>query len=326
MNSRTLSPDPIAMRPSAVGNPFIAFLSFMFLAASFSVAAGEFAVEQRDGRLLITHDGAPVAHYVFHDTNIFRPYFAHVRTLDGLQVTRNHPPIPGADPVDHATMHPGIWMAFGDISGQDFWRNKATIRQERFISKLVTSKGQLTFAAESTMIATNGEALAKLISNFTLATLPDGYLLTWHAAFTPAIDNFVFGDQEEMGFGIRVATPISEKNGGLVKNSDGLTGAKNAWGKTAAWCDYSGVLSNRLVGITVMPHPKNFRASWFHSRDYGLLAANPFGQKAFTKSEASRVPVKKNETFHLRFAAFIHSTPTNEPDIANAFRTFTNQQ
>ncbi|MGC3958980.1 MAG: PmoA family protein [Verrucomicrobiota bacterium] len=102
---------------------------------------------------------------------------------------------------------------------------------------------------------------------------------------------------------------------------------KTPWGKTAGWCDYSGILSNRLVGITVMPDPKNFRPSWFHSRDYGLIVANPFGQKAFAKtSEPSSIPVKKDESFTLHFAAFIHSSPTNEPpDLNAAFKTFTNQ-
>ncbi len=327
MNSRTRFSDPSATQPSATVNPFVLLLSFLSL-ASFAVAAGEFAVEQRDDRLVITHDGAPVAHYVFKDAKILRPYFAHVHTPDGIQVTRNHPPVAGTDAADHDTMHPGLWLAFGDISGQDFWRNKSTIRHERFTSKPLVSKGQLSFATASTMIATNGETLAKLNSSFTLLTLLDGYLLTWNAAFTPATDNFAFGDQEEMGFGIRVATPISEKNGGLVKNSDGLTGAKNAWGKTAAWCDYSGVLRNRLVGITVLANPKNFRSSLFHSRDYGLVVANPFGQKAFIKTaEPSRVPVERGKTFTVCFAAFIHATPTNRPpDITNAFGAFTNQQ
>ena len=309
-----------------IGNAFAPPLSFLLLATSFAVAA-DFTGESRQDRLVITHNSQPVAHYVFHDTNIFRPYFAHVRTLDGIQVTRRHPPEPGNDPVDHATMHPGIWLAFGDISGQDFWRNQATIRHERFTSAPVAGESKLAFATESAMIATNGETLARLNSSFTFAALRDGYLLTWDAVFTPATEGFTFGDQEEMGFGIRVATPISEKNGGLVKNSDAVIGAKNAWGKTAAWCDYSGILSNRLVGLTVMPDPDNFRHSWFHSRDYGLLAANPFGRKAFTKGEISRVPVARNGAFHLCFAAFIHSTPTNEPpDIANAFRAFTKQK
>jgi hypothetical protein len=278
-------------------------------------------------RLIITHDSTPVAHFVFADTNILRPYFAHVHTPDGVQVTRNHPPIAGVDPVDHPTMHPGIWLAFGNISGQDFWRNKATIRHEKFARPPETKDGLLSFSTESSLIGTNGQLLAKLDQSFFIISAIKGYYsLSWSATFTPAVDDFTFGDQEEMGFGIRIATPLSEKNGGAVKNSDGLAGAKNTWGKTAAWCDYSGMLSNRLVGITVMAHPENFRTSWMHSRDYGLIVANPFGQKAFTKGEPSSIPVTKGETFTLQFAAFIHSSPTNEPpDLGAAFKAFTNQ-
>lgn len=293
-------------------SPILLVMAACFTFPAWLLAA-EFSAEQRADRLIITHDSKPVAHFVFADTNILRPYFAHVHTPDGIQVTRNHPPIPGVDPVDHPTMHPGIWLAFGNISGQDFWRNKATIRHERFNERPVVSKDRLTFSAVSSLIGTNGNILGRLESHLAISALTNGYLLNWAAFFNSTNNDFVFGDQEEMGFGARVATPLSEKNGGLVKNSDGLIGAKNAWGKTAAWCDYSGVLSNRLVGITVMPHADNFRPSWFHSRDYGLVVANPFGQKAFTKGDASSVSVKSGASFKLRFAAFIYSTPTNQP-------------
>jgi hypothetical protein len=307
----------LILYPSCV----LAMLLPAFCATAF---AGQFKAEQQADRLVITHDGKPVAHFVFHDTNTFRPYFAHVHTPDGVQVTRNHPPIAGKDPVDHPTMHPGIWMAFGNISGQDFWRNRAVMRHDRFVGRISSrKKDTLAFVTESTLISTNKEVLGKLKSSFALNARKDGYLISWNAAFTPAIDSFVFGDQEEMGFGVRVATPLSERNGGVVKNSAGLVGAKNTWGQTAEWCDYSGVLSNKLMGITVMTDPKNFRPSWMHSRDYGLVVANPFGQKAFTKGEASAVPVKKGKSFNVQFAAFIHSTPTNQaPDIAGAYQAF----
>lgn len=290
-------------------------------------SAAAFNTELHPDRLIITRDSKPVAHFIFADTNILRPYFAHVHTPDGIQVTRNHPPVTGVDPVDHPTMHPGIWLAFGNISGQDFWRNKATIRHEGFVEPPMIHNSQLTFVTSATLVSSNQTEIAQLRSHFTLETTHSGYLLSWRATVTPLNDNFTFGDQEEMGFGIRIATPLSEKNGGTVRNSDGLVGAKNTWGKPAAWCDYSGILSNRLVGITVMSATNNFRPSWFHSRDYGLIVANPFGEKAFTKTTApSSIPVKRGEPFTLRFAAFIHSSPTNEPpDLSAAFKSFTNQ-
>ncbi len=321
------SPNQIGNRQSAIGNSLCLFACLAYFAVQPSSAA-DFEVEQLPDRLIITHGTNPVAHFVFADTNILRPYFAHVHTPDGIQVTRNHPPVAGVDPMDHPTMHPGIWLAFGNISGQDFWRNKATIRHEKFTFPPFASQAQVIFATESTLIATNGIELAKMICAFVIVAQTNSYSLFWTAEFTPQTDSFTFGDQEEMGFGIRVATPLSEKNGGSVKNSDGLAGAKNTWGKTAAWCDYSDILSNRLVGITVLTSPQNFRPSWMHSRDYGLIVANPFGQKAFTKTgDPSSVPVKKDETFTLRFAALIHSSPTNQPpEISDTLKAFTNEK
>jgi hypothetical protein len=57
-----------------------------------------------------------------------------------------------------------------------------------------------------------------------------------------------------------------------------------------------------------MPHPDNFRRSWMHVRDYGLVVANPFGQRAFTKGEASRIEVKPGEKLRLRFGVLAYAT------------------
>ena len=58
-----------------------------------------------------------------------------------------------------------------------------------------------------------------------------------------------------------------------------------------------------------MCHPANFRPSWFHARDYGLLLANPFGRKAFGKGDASKVVVKRGGTLRLRYGVLLHARP-----------------
>ena len=105
-----------------------------------------------------------------------------------------------------------------------------------------------------------------------------------------------------MGLGVRVATDLTVTHGGVITSSDGRKNEKQVWGRQADWCDYSG----KGVGVMVMPDPQNFRRSWFHARDYGLLVANPFGRQAFTKGEPSRVVVKKGETLTLRFGVLVH--------------------
>ena len=87
----------------------------------------------------------------------------------------------------------------------------------------------------------------------------------------------------------------------------------------------SGTIDGRAVGVVLMPDPKNFRRSWFHARDYGLLVANPFGQNAFAKGENSRVAVRKGDVFHLRFGLLVYDLPANDTlPIDIAYRDFVN--
>jgi hypothetical protein len=295
-------------------------------AAEPSSPKNDLAFESRDSVLAISCGGQRVADYVYRDDKISRPYFANLCAPGGTQVTRNHPPLAGKDATDHDTMHPGLWLAFGDISGQDFWRNKAVIKHTRFTEPPVVLEGRLSFATESRMQTTNGQTLCALHSRFSVAARPAGYLLVWEATFVATEQDIAFGDQEEMGFGVRVATPITEKNGGLITTSTGGKTAKATWGKAFDWCDYSGVIGDRRAGVTLMPAPANFRPSWFHNRDYGLMVANSFGRSSMKQGELSRVEVKKGEKLCLRFGLLLHSAaPDEEVDLAAAYRDFLSQ-
>lgn len=283
-----------------------------WLAANRRIVAADFAVQQRSDCVLITDGGRPVATYVFRDDKILRPYFANVHAPGGIQVTRNHPPVPNVDATDHDTMHPGVWLAFGDLSGHDFWRNKARIVHDRFVETPAVRGGQVAFTTQNTFQTAGGEEVCRQTSRLNLAARPTGYLLTWDALFKSDRHDFVFGDQEEMGLGVRLATAITENSGGTIRNSTGAMGAKATWGRTAAWSDYSGVIGQTRAGILLMPDPGNFRLSWFHNRDYGLMLANPFGRNAFTGDEKSAVVVKKGESFRLRFGVLIHSAAADQ--------------
>jgi hypothetical protein len=105
-----------------------------------------------------------------------------------------------------------------------------------------------------------------------------------------------------MGLGVRVATDLAVTNGGVITNSEGRKNEKEVWGTQADWCDYSG----KFGGIMLMPDSRNFRRSWFHARDYGLLVVNPFGRQALAKGEPSRVVVERGETLMLRFGVLIY--------------------
>lgn len=302
------------------------FAASSALPAASAPTGPKLAFESRDGAVVITADGQRVGEYVYNDAKIPRPYFSNLHAPAGVQVTRRQPIQPDKDPTDHEFLHPGVWLAFADLSKQDSWRNLAAIKHERFTEKPAVRAGQLTFATESVMQKTDGTPLCRLLLRFSFSARPAGYLLIWDATFEANAQDLAFGDQEEMGLGVRVATTLMEKNGGVITASTGATTAKNTWGKSFDWCDYSGVVGGRRAGITLMPDPANFRPSWYHNRNYGLMAANPFGRKSMKQGEVSSVAVKRGEKLRLRFGLLLHSAaPEQEVDLAAAYRDFLGQ-
>ena len=248
--------------------------------------------------------------YVFRDKQISRPYFAHLCTPSGTQVTRRHPPVEGEDATDHASYHPGLWTGFGDISGHDYWRLKAAVKHVKFLEAPRAGPGWASFTAANDYLAVD-RTTTVCQERFTFVVLvrETGYLVLWESVFLAAGKEVVFGDQEEMGLGVRVATPLAVDNGGRIVDSMGRVDGKGIWGRQSNWCDYHGRIGKHLVGVTLMPHPDNFRPSWFHARDYGLVVANPFGRNAFTKQEKSRFVVPVKQPLRLRFAIHLHSQP-----------------
>lgn len=285
---------------------------FLALLLTFSVRAGDLKIEKLDDRLRISDGADSVGEFVFKDETILRPYFANVRAPGGIPVTRAHPPVPDKDSADHADMHPGIWLGFGDVSGSDFWRNQGRIVHERFLVEPVAQGDRVSCVSVSRMETKDGAVIAKALNAIILGRVAGGYRLEWNVKISPKIDDFAFGDQEEMGFGVRVATGLTEKSGGMLTNSDHLTKAENLWGKPADWCDYSRVLDGRRVGVLVVPARTNPQPSWWHVRDYGLLVSNPFGRKAMKQGEVSRIAVPKGSSYSLGHIVYIYAVPSEE--------------
>lgn len=285
------------------------------LQAFHARAESPLSFEQKATSLQIKINGKPFATYVWEDRTVLRPYIAAVHAPGGAQVTRTHPPVEGKDATDHATMHPGLWLAFGELGSADFWRNKGFVKHVEFIEKPTANKSGGSFAVKNRYMS-GEKTLCEEICLIRISVRPGSYLIDWTSTFTGPED-FFLGDQEEMGLGVRVATPLTVKNNGQIVNSDGARNEKQVWGKQADWCDYRGVIEGEPTGVTLMPDPKNFRRCWFHARDYGLLVANPFGQNAFTRGEKSMITVRKGESFRLRFGILIRSGKT---DIAAAYK------
>jgi hypothetical protein len=112
---------------------------------------------------------------------------------------------------------------------------------------------------------------------------------------------------------------------GRMVNANGARGEKAIWGKRAEWVDYYGRVDGEDVGIAVFDHPSNLRApTYWHARAYGLLAANPFGLRLFTRDrrQNGRYVIASGEALVLRYRVFIHQGDPASAGVAQAYSSF----
>ena len=106
------------------------------------------------------------------------------------------------------------------------------------------------------------------------------------------------------------------------------TGARDGetWGKRAAWCDYSGPVEGKTLGIAIFDHPKNPRhPTWWHVRDYGLFAANAFGVHDFERDPDKtkgnlKVLAGQSVTFRYRF--YFHEGDEKQGKVEEQYRLY----
>lgn len=289
--------------------------------AEVSFVAGEGTVELKVSAEI-------VGTYVYKDPLITRPHFRNLHAPGGALVTRAHPPVEGRDAIDHADMHPGAWLAFGDIGGADTWRNKARVTHVKFVEEPAGGPGRGTFTVLNEYGDGRGGVVCDEVCRFTVLVRPAGYLLISDSIFRARAGQLAFGDQEEMGFGVRVATGITVQSGGRIIDNEGRENEAGVWGKKAAWVDYSGPVGDeaaaagdeRRAGCMLIPDPANPHASRFHVRDYGLMVANPFGRAAFGEKDHGPVVVPAGAEYRLRFGLLLHASPAGaKPELAELY-------
>lgn len=274
-----------------------------------------------------------------------KPYLWPVIGPTGAPVTRAYPmkEVPG-ERRDHVH-HRSIWAAWGEVRTEksggttNYWAQAKTLdKQDRQIVRKVTAAvsgpvfGQIT--AEIDWTAANGKR------EFSETRT---YVFFRGDASTRVIDvrnvfhfddcAVVFGDTKEAGIlSLRVATSMDEQaldgkgpGKGRMTNSEGKVGAKECWGKSAAWCDYVGPVNGQTVGIAVFDAPTNMKhpPRW-HIREYGLYAVNPFALKDFTgdKTKDSSQTFKKGETATFNYRIVIHKGDTKEAGVADQYRLY----
>lgn len=274
----------------------------------------DFTLAEKGGVLLVLESGKFITAL---RTDYRVPYLYPLVSPSGANVLR-HWPIQNDAPSeekDHPH-HRGLWLSHGNVNGYDFWagfdKKNATIRLDSVSDKIADAKAA-SFTANLTWTA-EGKDLLSETRNHSFS-MPDARTLRLDISsqLTALADKVTFGDTKEGTFAIRMDRSlrvVGKEAKATLTNSNGETNAK-AWGKRADWAAYSGLDElGKPVVLAILDDPSSFRhPTHWHARDYGLLAANPFGIHDFEKGKdknAGDHTLNKGESMTLRYTVVIH--------------------
>ncbi len=262
--------------------------------------------------------------------NPARPCFYPVLAPGGVQITRNWPL--RDDVPDETSDHPhqrSMWIAYGNVNGVDNWSQETGhgFTMHRSVDELVSGPVFGRFATTSEWTDQAGAVLLtqKLIATFwrgNEALRPMDFDITLAA---PADLAVTLGDTKEGGIiAVRVASSMDVVRGGRIENAFGGIDEDETWGKAAHWCDYSGLVDGRHVGVAVMDHPDSFRyPTYWHVRNYGLMTANPFALNDYTGgAKNGTYRMTAGESIRFRYRVLLHTGDAGQADVRSAYLGF----
>ena len=243
-------------------------------------------------------------------------------------MTRDYPMEKGYEGVkaDHPH-HRSLWFAHGDVNNLDFWGAKNKIVHKRFVKAECDGKTAL-LVTENELIDNDNNVVCREIRTIRFASPEDVRIIDFDVTVTAEQEKVAFGDTKEGTFGIRVPEVLAVETGkgGSFVNAEGKVGERDAWGKRSPWVDYNGTLDGEKVGIAILNHPSSFRfPTYWHVRNYGLFAANPFGMHDFESlqdTKAGEFILPKGESFTCRYRVLFHKGDATEAKIAEAYKVY----
>jgi len=275
--------------------------------------------------------GAPFATYNF-GKQWARPFFYPVLGPDGVQITRNYPMVQGVagETTDHHH-HKSLWVAHGDVNGVDNWSEEKDHGRQvsKRLKELVDGPVLAVLRQELEWVSHRGKPVVAEEREVRIYALPPTErVMDLSVTFRAKWGKVVFGDTKEGGIcSVRVATSMDGMRGGRIENSYGATTEAETWGRPAPWCDYSGPVGGKIVGIAIFDTPGNLRypPTW-HVRDYGLMTANPFGLSHFRPGSGERgdYTLEAKGTLAFRYRIFMHLGDANIGHVRDKYHDYIN--
>jgi len=263
-------------------------------------------------------------------------YFYPLIGPGGLPITRNWPMKEAEGEERDHPHHRSLWYSHGEVNGVDFWSESAKagkIVHDKFL-EVKSGRESGIIRSANKWIAPDGEVVCTDERAFRVYNRPSNErLFDFEVTIKAGDKELVLGDTKEGSMAIRLNETMRLKHnkenagkptGHIVQNTGARDG--DTWGKRAEWCDYHGPVNGKIVGVAIFDHPKNpVHPTYWHVRDYGLFAANPFGIHDFEKKPKGTgnltVTAGKGVTFRYRF--YVHEGDEKQAKVAEHYREFT---
>ncbi len=313
------------------------------LPALFALASAPM-LRAGDGQSSVQHDAAKGTVTVKFGDSVFTTLhykgFAkpimHPINLPGAGNLVREWPVADAAPgeeEDHPH-HKGLWFTHGAVNGVDFWKEAPDAGKIIVTGEPVSSGGgdkPVTITTSENWTAPDGKKVCTSSTTITCGAEADARYIDYTITIKASEGDVTFGDTKEGTMGLR-SNPVLNLKGkvaaGHEVNSEGLKDGA-IWGKPASWVDYSAPMGGQTAGIACFDHPSNLRhpTTW-HARDYGLIAANPFGLHDFDKKNPKGTgdyTIKKGESLTLKYRWLFHTGDTGAARIAERYKIWAGQ-
>jgi hypothetical protein len=264
-----------------------------------------------------------------------KPIFYPVNWPGEVCATRHFPMREGvAGEADDHRHHKSLWFAHGNVNGVDFWSEKGVIKNQSV--EVLTESGQRVALASHNVWLDGESAICNETARFSFAATRASRIIDAEFELRAETGPVVFGDTKEGTFAIRTHPALQLTNAvraakglplGQAINSDGITGPA-VWGRRARWVYYTGEIDGQEVGLAILDHPTNLRhpTTW-HARDYGLVAANPFGLHDFLNAAPGEgaVRLEIGQSLVLRYRVVLHGGSPDRDLVERLFEEFSRQ-
>ncbi|WNH11127.1 PmoA family protein [Thalassobellus suaedae] len=277
--------------------------------------------------------------YMYADSILRKPVLFPIFTASEKRITRGFPinPNPG-ERMDHPH-HYGLWFNHGVVNDIDFW-NSAVIPKDpemrygriNHVKFLKVESGEVgTLKIEKEWRSDIEELLIKEQTRYVFSGDENKRIITLTTMLTAPEVDVLFTDSKEGMFAMRMRRELeiasdepailfennqvtsksdvlkNEGVSGHYRNSNGIEGYPEVWGKRAKWMQLAGLVDGDSISVCIFDSPKNLNhpPHWM-TRDYGLYGVNPFGSNVYTNGEEQfNYTLKKGESTTFKYQVVI---------------------